>query len=120
MVAAGALGILGSWLAAELAAPDDQRLVKQTAPLQVLDLAGDRLVGVAGVLGMIGDDVVVGVPVVVIVRAARVNLDEPHTAFDQPPGQQALAAEVRCLGTVDPVQGQRLGGLLREIHRLGR
>src|SRR5208337_5192540 len=74
VVAAGALGKLGSWLAAELASPDDQRLVKQTALLQVLDQAGDRLVGVAGVLGMIGDDVVVSVPVVVIVRAARVDL----------------------------------------------
>ncbi len=49
-----------------------------------------------------------------------VDLDEPHPAFDQPPGQQALAAEVRCLRPVDPVQGERLGGLLREVHCLGR
>ena len=84
VVAAGALGILGSWLAAELAAPDDQRLVKQAAPLQVLDQAGDRLVDMAGVLGMIGDDVVVGVPVVVIVRTARVDLIEWTNAMSSP------------------------------------
>ena len=51
VVAAGALGVLGGRLPAELAAPDDQRLVEQAALLQVLEQAGDRLVGVAGVRG---------------------------------------------------------------------
>ena len=46
VVAAGALGVLGGRLPAELAAPDDQRLVEQAAALQVLEQAGDRLVGV--------------------------------------------------------------------------
>ena len=50
VVAAGALGVLGGRLPAELAAPDDERLVEQAAPLEVLEQAGDRLVGVAGVL----------------------------------------------------------------------
>ena len=50
VVAARALGVLGGRLAAELAAPDDQRLVQQAAALQVLEQAGDRLVGAAGVV----------------------------------------------------------------------
>ena len=39
--------------------------------------------------------VAVGVPVVVVVVAAGVDLDEAHAALDQPPGQQALPAERR-------------------------
>ena len=119
VVAAGPLGVLGGRLAAELAAPDDQRLVEQAALLQVLEQAGDRLVGVAGVLGVVGDHVGVGVPVVVVVGAAGVDLDEPHAALDQPPGQQALAAEVGGLGLVDAVQRQRVSRSPGEIDRLG-
>ena len=114
MVAAGALGVLGGRLPAELAAPDDQRLVEQAALLQVLEQAGDRLVGVAGVLGVVLDDVAVGVPVVVVVGAAGVELDEAHAALDQPAGQQALAAEVVGLLLVDAVELLRLLGLLVE------
>ena len=49
VIAAGAVGVLGRRLPAELAAPDHQRLVEQAAPFQVLEQAGDRLVGAAGV-----------------------------------------------------------------------
>ena len=37
VVAAGALGVFGGRLAAELAAPDDERLVEQPALLQILE-----------------------------------------------------------------------------------
>ena len=94
VVAAGPLGVLGGRLAAELAAPDDQGLVEQAAPLQVLEQAGDRLVGAAGVVVVVLDEVAVGVPVAVVVGAAGVELDEPDAALDQPAGQQAAAAEV--------------------------
>src|SRR5438105_1947587 len=104
MIAAGPFLELGGGLAAELAAPDDQGLVEQAAALEVLDQAGDGLVGVAGVLGVVGDEVGVGVPVVVVVRAAGIDLDEPHAALDQPPGDQALAAEVGGPGLIDTVE----------------
>src|SRR5437764_11509438 len=55
MIAAGPFLELGGGLAAELAPPDDQGLVEQAAALEVLDQAGDGLVGVAGVLGVVGD-----------------------------------------------------------------
>ena len=104
VVAAGSLLEFGGRLAAELAAPDDQRLVEQAAALQVLDQAGDRLVGVAGVLGVVGDQVGVGVPVVVVVGAAGIDLDEAHAALDQPPRDQAFAAEVGRSRLVDAVE----------------
>ena len=51
----------------------------------------------AGVLGVVRHEVAVGVPVVVVVGAAGIDLDEPHAALDQPPGQQAARAEVARL-----------------------
>ena len=62
VVAAGALGVLGRRLPAELAAPDDQRRVEQAALLQVLEQPGDRLVGLAGVLVVVLDQVACGRP----------------------------------------------------------
>ena len=104
VVAARALGVFGGRLAAELAAPDHQRLVEQAAALQILEQAGDRLVGAAGVVGVVLVQVAVGVPVVVVVGAAGIELDEAHAALDQPPGQQAAAAEVCGLRLVDAVE----------------
>ena len=49
-VVVAAVGALGERRPAELAAPDDQRLVEQAAGLQVLQQAGDRLVDGAGVV----------------------------------------------------------------------
>ena len=46
-VVVAALALLRHRHPAELAAPDDQRLVEQPAPLQVGQQAGDRLVGPA-------------------------------------------------------------------------
>ena len=104
VVAARARGILGHRLPAELAAPDDQRLIEQAALLEVLDQAGDRLVGTAGVAVVVDHEVAVGVPVVVVVGAAGVDLDEADAAFDQPPAQDALAGEIGRLRIVQPVE----------------
>src|SRR5262245_38115442 len=67
-------GVFGGGLPAELAAPDNQRLVEEAASLQVLDQAGDRLVGAAGVAVVIEQQVAVGVPVFVVVVAAGIDL----------------------------------------------
>ena len=104
MVTAGALGELGRRLTAKFAAPDDERLVEQPPALEVLEQTGDRQVGVPRMLRMVGDDVAVGVPVVVVVGAAGVDLNEPHPALDEPTRQQALAAEVSGSGPVDSVK----------------
>ena len=63
VVAAGALFVFGGGLAAELAAPDHQGLLQQSPLLQVLQQAGDGLVGLEGVQIVVGLEVSVGVPV---------------------------------------------------------
>ena len=53
------------------------------------------------IVRVVGLDVVVGVPAVDV---ARVELDEPDAALDQPPGQQAAGAELGGLAVVEPVE----------------
>ena len=79
--------------AAELAAPDDQRVVEQAALLQVadqrrrgpVDLAADLSRSPSGLAG-----------VAVVVPVGVVELDEAHAALDQPAGQQAVVRERRA------------------------
>src|SRR4051794_41903206 len=77
-----ALGVGG---AAELAAPDHQRVLQQVAGLQVRQQPGDRSVDGGGVAAVR----LLQLPV--LVPAAVTQLDEPHAGLDEPPGQQALA-----------------------------
>ena len=91
---------------AELGAEDDQRVVQQPPLLQVAQQAGDRLVDLLGVRGVVVAQVAVGVPVVA--RVAVVHLHEPHAGLDQPPGQQALPAVLVGRLLADAVQGVRL------------
>ena len=82
--------------AAELAAPDDERVVEQAALLEVLDQRRRGLVGVLAVLLEVVDQVAVLVPRLVE------ELHEPHAALDQPAGEQAVVGERRLarLGAV--------------------
>ena len=88
--------------AAELAAPDHQRVVEQAALLQVLDQRRATAWSVAPQLVFeVAGDVGVGVPALVV------DVDEPDAALDQPPGQQAGAGE-RRLVRLGAVQVERL------------
>ena len=93
MIAAAAAA-LADGRAAELAAPDDQRVVEQARPLQVGQQGGDRLVGHPAHLFVVGVDVVVRIPLHGDRAAARIELDEPDAALDQPARQQAPRAEL--------------------------
>ena len=73
--------------AAELAAPDDQRIVQHAALFQILDQCPAGLVDVAALVGQVAGDVGVLVP------AAMEDLDEPHVAFGHPASQQAAGGE---------------------------
>ena len=76
---------------AELAGPDDQRLVEQAAALEVGEQAGDRLVDGAGVGLVVLPQIAVGVPGVGVAGVdGDGQLDEPHAALDQPAGEQAV------------------------------
>ena len=61
-----------------------------------------------------------GVPVGVVVVAAGVDLNESHTALDQPPRQHALAAEVPRAVLIKAVQFLEVFRFGVEIDRLGR
>ena len=52
-IVVAAVPFLGHRRAAELAAPDDQRLVEQAALLEVREQAGDRPVGLAAQLAVV-------------------------------------------------------------------
>ena len=99
---------------AELAAPDDQRVVEQPALLQVRDQRGRRLIGVAALAGDLRGQVRVLVP------AAMEELDEPHAALGQPAGQQAVGGVAcRAVRTSGPYSVEDRFGLVREVGQLG-
>ena len=77
---------------AELAAPDDERLVEKPALLEVLDQGGDRLVRFLAAIHQAVADVV-RLVVAVLVPAPVVKLDEADAALDQPARQQAVVGE---------------------------
>ena len=82
---------LGHRRAAELAAPDHERVVEHAALLEVGDQGGAGLVGRLAQLAHVLVDAVVEVPVAVV------ELNEPHAALGQPAGQQAVVGE-RAVG----------------------
>ena len=63
-----------------------------------------RLVGAAGVVVVVLDQVAVGVPVVVVVGAAGVELHEPHAPLDESARQEAPPAELLGALLVDAVE----------------
>ena len=72
---------------AEFPAPDDERLVEQAALLEVLDQTPAGLIDILALAGHPTRNVGVMVPVVVI------DLNEPYSAFDHPPGLQGGVGE---------------------------
>jgi hypothetical protein len=75
--------------AAELAAPDDQRVVEQAALLQVLHQGGGGLVGFRQSFSK-SPEVRRGPP---WLSQFVVELDEAHAALDQPAGEEAVVGE---------------------------
>ena len=70
MIAAGLVDPLAGRRPAELAAPNDQRLVPQTRPFQVGEECGDGLIGLTGVRGVVFDAIGMAVPGILEVAAA--------------------------------------------------
>ena len=90
--------------ASEFAAPDDEGFIEEAALFEVFEEAGDGEVGVAGVFVVVVFEVAVGVPVVVVVGAAGVDLDEGGAAFDEATGEEAFFAEVGGAFVVEAVE----------------
>src|SRR5262249_60165192 len=83
------------------AAPDDGRRVKQPAPLQVLEQAGDGAVALAAVARVVAPDIAVRIP---LAARAAVELHETDAALDQPPRQETVTAVAFRLLAVEAVQ----------------
>src|SRR5688572_8419697 len=102
-----AVGAFGAGGAAELGAPDDQGLVEHPAALQVLQQAGDGLVGFLAEFRVAVLQVAVGVPGAGAAVAAVVDLDEADAALGEAPRGEALAAELARDVLVQPVEAAR-------------
>ena len=103
----------------ELSAPDQECLVPESGPLQVFDQGRHGLVGLVAVERVVLDAVHVAVPGFGSVSAARVELDETDALLDEPPRDEALAAEVGGETVVEPVHLPGLLVLLLQVHHLG-
>ena len=91
--------------AAEFAAPDNQRVVQQTALLQILNQAQPRLVSVCALRRNLFRQIRVLIP------AAVEQLDEPHSALRKPPSQQAIGGEGSRLPRIRTVELEVMLGL---------
>src|SRR5438445_2303114 len=94
-----AVALLRDRAAAELAAPEHERVVEQPAGPKVLKQGRDRAVHRFARRGQFGPDARVMIPAD---RAEQ--LDEAHAALRQPPGQETLLAEVLSRLLVEAVK----------------
>ena len=99
--------------AAELAAPDDQRVVEHAPALEIRHQRGAGLIGLAALPLDARRQVVVLIPALVI------ELDEPDAALRQPARQQAVRGERARLARVGAVERQRLLRFVGEVRHLG-
>ena len=99
--------------AAELAAPDDQRVVEHPALLQVAHQRRRRTFRVLALLLELGEEVAVLVP------AGVHQLHEPDAPFEQPAGDQAVVRERAVLQGVGAVARERGLRLVREVDQVG-
>jgi hypothetical protein len=79
---------------AKLTAPNDQRLVKESTLLEVLNQGRCRAVYLATTVNLPESDVVF-FDVTVAIPAPVVKLDKAHAALDQAPCQKTVVGEAR-------------------------
>src|SRR6185369_12618358 len=94
---------------AELAAPDDECVVEQTALFEIPDKRGAWLVGVTA----LADDL--GRQLSMLVPAAMKKLDKPHAALGKAPRQQAVRGVGAGLARVRPIKIEDVRRLLRQV-----
>src|SRR6516225_3599721 len=94
MVAAGALA---HWRPAELTAPNDERIIQQTALLQIFDQRSGGLVHIFGGAGHAGLDLAMVIP------RAVIKLNEADTSFGQTPREQAIGGKCPVAWFLEPI-----------------
>ena len=95
IVVAAAVAALRDSLPAKLAAPNDQRRIEEPSLLEIGQEGSDRAVDFRPMDAEVFLHAVVGIPVLLLVAAAVVNLNEANTPLDQSTGDEALATEGR-------------------------
>src|SRR5687768_10932315 len=102
------------WHAAKLGCPQDQGVLQQAAPLEVLEQGGGGLIENGAVPFIVGTQGLVRVPVELTIdlrgMSAAVKLNETYATFDQPAGKDAVAGITGLEGvwTVSAVKANRL------------
>src|SRR5712692_8594077 len=79
-----ALAVLAAGSLAKLPGPNDQSLIQQAAALEVGEQGGDGLVGFAAMQRVIFAHVGVGIPILVVVTAAGIDLDKADATLNEP------------------------------------
>ncbi len=120
VIAAGSFGVFGGGLSAEFSAPDDEGFVEEAALFEIFEKSGDGFVGVAGVFVVVVFEVAVGVPVVVVMCAAGIELDEGDAAFDEAAGEEAFFSEVGGAVLVEAVEFFGVLAFFVEVDGFGR
>src|SRR4030095_7876508 len=100
---------LDHWRAAELAAPNDQRVFEQAALLEVLDQRG------TGLVGLFAFGLEAAHAAAVVVPCLMEKLHEADAALDEAAGEEAVVGE-RRLAYFGTVHFERLLRLIADVH----
>src|SRR5262249_43942756 len=94
----------------ELPSPDDERVIEQSAPLQVDDERRARAIGLAALALDVARQVVVLIPALVI------ELNELHASLGEPPREQTVRGKRPRRPRVLAVEIECLVALARYVH----
>ena len=105
------------WCAAEFAAPHDERVVEQTALLQLADERGDGLVGSRHFASEAVLDFLVRIRAVEVPAPVE-KLHETHALFEQAAREQAVIGKAR-LARFRAIIVEHLLRFARDVHHVG-
>lgn len=105
--------------ASELAGPDHECLVEESALFEVCQECGDGLVDGASVFGVAIDKIGVLVPAIAVAGRAG-EFDKTDTAFDKAAGEQTFAGECPSVGEFvrDAVHVLSCLGFVADVHQM--
>src|SRR5207253_90316 len=95
VVVASAFVSLADRLTPEFSTPEDESFFQQAASFQIGEQRRDGSIDFRAMDLKILFDTIVCIPILLLVPAALINLDEPDAAFHQPTRNETLAAK-RC------------------------
>ena len=103
--------------APELAAPDDECFLEETARVKVLEKAGDGEIRFSEQFRVVAFDFCVCVP---FASCAAVELDKADAAFNEAAGEETHGAELSGFGSVESVETFSGAGFGLRVEGIGR